>query len=442
MIRLSAAVCVGLLWVLGTTAYAQTPTPGADISVASFDPDAAVAPIAVVQGAGVKVGEGTVLHPVFGIETGVVSNVFYTAQNPLAAGVLRLLAQIGVGSLSPDYLHAHSEGDQAENVGSFQYRADVRLSYDAILSGNSDATAVGGLGAGVTMLGLVNPGGRFSLGMNEDYTRLLRASNFETNVNTDQDINTVGLQFLYRPYDRNVSGYVYLMNTIDVFEVPAQQFADRTLNLVGVYPMYRILPQTSIYGNFSAGYNTGIGSQSIKATSTPLTASVGVATLLTPLITANASIGWTAGFYNDGPSYSDPIASAELGYRYSPLGRIVFDYSHLYADSINANYYQDDQLSLWWQQLYSPFVFMVQPMVIFRQYDGIDLPGVTGPSVRNDTIFSIVAGASYSFRNWLALALDYRFSDVDTAYRYMDDGALINPGYARHEVMLGLRIAM
>src|SRR5580700_7643448 len=113
MIRLSAVVVgVGLVWALASTAHAQTPTPGTDISMTSFDPDAAVAPIAVVQGAGVKVGEGTVLHPVFGIETGVDSNVFYQSTNTVAAGVLRLLAQIGVGSLSPDYLHAHSEGDQ------------------------------------------------------------------------------------------------------------------------------------------------------------------------------------------------------------------------------------------------------------------------------------------------------------------------------------------
>jgi hypothetical protein len=46
--------------------------------VSAFDPDDAVAPISYVEGAGWKVGESTTLHPVVGMETGYVSNVFYT----------------------------------------------------------------------------------------------------------------------------------------------------------------------------------------------------------------------------------------------------------------------------------------------------------------------------------------------------------------------------
>src|SRR2546421_4903749 len=90
---------------LGTAANAQmtasaAPNTSSSLAIAAFDPEQAVAPISIVEGPGWKVGEGTVLHPVFGIETGYESNVFYSSANEQAAGVLRLLGQIGVASLS------------------------------------------------------------------------------------------------------------------------------------------------------------------------------------------------------------------------------------------------------------------------------------------------------------------------------------------------------
>ncbi|HMG20240.1 MAG TPA: hypothetical protein VK607_02945, partial [Kofleriaceae bacterium] len=42
-----------------------------------MDTTDALNPVGLVQGSGIKVGEGTVLQPQVGIETGVVSNVFY-----------------------------------------------------------------------------------------------------------------------------------------------------------------------------------------------------------------------------------------------------------------------------------------------------------------------------------------------------------------------------
>src|SRR5947208_2613222 len=59
---------------------------------ASMNPAGAVNPLStVVRGAGIKVGEGTIFRPQVGIETGVVSNVFYQPDGPVTAGLLRLL---------------------------------------------------------------------------------------------------------------------------------------------------------------------------------------------------------------------------------------------------------------------------------------------------------------------------------------------------------------
>ena len=447
MTRLIAAFAVVL--ALEAIAGAQAPSSAFEPTVGSFDPDQAVAPVTSIEGPGVKVGEGTVLHPVFGVETGYVSNVFYTDTNPQGAALLRLLAQIGTGSLGPARL-ASNGGDAEEDLGSFQYRADLRASYDLMLSGNESVAGTDGLGAGASLHGLVNPMGHWSFGVDEDYTRLIRAANFETDANTNRDINSLALNLLYHPRDSSFGGYLYYYNTLDVFERSQQDFADRMFNRVGLHPTWQWLPQTQIFADVSEGVVTGIGTATApgenKVTSFPFAAELGIATLLTLKTTFNLYGGYTNGFYESGPSFSAPMVGAQLGYRYSPVGRISLLYSLQYQDSINANYYRDHIIQLQEQQVFGPLTLILQPEIHFREYDGITLVAPTdGPmATRDDVIFAVVAGAQYNFKNRLAATLDYRFTDVSTDFTYMpiNGGVTTNPSYVRQELLLGLRVAM
>jgi hypothetical protein len=443
MIRFFAGIA--LVLAVQATANAQSVDPN-DLSVAAFDPDSATAPSSVLEGPGVKVGQGTVLRPVLGIETGYVSNVYYEQANPKGAGLLRLIAQIGSSSLSDPRLQP---GDAAADKGSFQYRADLRVSYDLLYSGDQSVSSVndtGGLGLGASLHGLANPMGRFSFGVDEDFLRLLRAANFETNANTNRDINNLQLKLLYHPVDHSIGGYLYYVNTIDIFERSSQQFADRMFNRLGIHPTWQWLPQTQVYADISEGIVTSIGSSSngppAKATSYPLTAIAGLATLFSIKTTFNLYGGYTNGFYSRGPNFSAPIFGAALGYRYSPLGRATLQYNFAYQDSINANYYRDHILQLSLQQVVSPVVFLVQPEVHLREYQGVNV--VQGPPTRDDVIFAVVAGVHYSLRNWLSVGLNYRFTTVQTNYRYMPlgGGRTDDPSYVRHELLLGVRAAL
>ncbi len=424
--------------LMGLVAVASAQASSADVSIASFNPEDATAPVSGVEGPGIKIGEGTVLHPVLGLETGYLSNVFYEDGAPTGAGMLRLLAQIGTASLSPERLVSPGGGE--ENEGSLQYRASVRASYDFLLSGNDAVAATGGLGLGALFKGIANPQGRWSFGFDEDFNRLIRAANFESDTNTNRDINNLRLTLQYHPDDSTLGGYLYYANMIDVFERNTQSFADRLENTLGLHPTWKVLPQTTIYGDFSIGFNSGIGSDSQKVNSYPLRLEGGIATLLNIATTLNLHAGYANGFYSSGPNYSSPVVGAALGYRYSPLGRVLLTYDYLHEDSINANFYRDHVIRLWWQQVVAPFSIMVQPEVHFREYQGIT--AVQGPATRNDTIFSIIAGVHYNFRNSFAATLDYRFTDVDTNYMYMVGNATDNPGYVRHEVLLGVRWAL
>jgi hypothetical protein len=445
-VLLIGGICVAL--AISRPAYAQ--------SAGAFDADDAVAPISIVEGPGVKVGEGTVLHPVFGLETGFNSNVFYQDQNPTGAGVLRLMAQVGAGSLpltrlAPPIVNAQTEFGEDEaalirDAGDFQYRADVRLAYDALLSGNEVVQKTGGLGAGATFRGLVNPLRTWSFGFDEDFHRLIRAANFETDADTNRDINYLFMQLMFQPRGRAISALLKYENTIDVFEQNTQGFANRMLNTFGLRGMYQWLPVTRVSLNATQSIYTGLG-DSTKVTSYPLKAYAGLESLLSLNTTFVVNAGATAGFYSQGQSFVGPLLEAQFGYRYSPLGRFTLEYEWVYVDSVNANYYRDNMIRGWIQQAFVPFVIVVQPEVHFREYVDTIVPDVnTGSRTRDDVIVSVLAGIHYNFRNWWAFTADYHFSTVQTDFQYMPTNTtgaeIVNPSYARHELMFGTRIAM
>jgi hypothetical protein len=433
-------VTLGLLLCLEAVASAQS----ADLSIAAFDPENGTAPIDMVEGSGVKIGEGTTLHPAFGAQTGVLSNVFYEETDANAAGVLRLIAQVGAGSMSglrlvPAEVSATGDDDETQRKGSFEYRAELRLAYDFLLSSNDSVWGAGGLGIGATFRGLTNPRGPVSFGFNENFTRLIRAANFETDANTNRDINTLSLNLLYHPQHRSIAANLYYNNTLDIFERSEQSFADRQMHRFGLRPMWRWLPETVVFADVSWGVTTGLGGDAMKVTSYPLQAIGGIATLFGAKTTFNLQGGYVNGFYSSGPSYSSVTVSTQLGYRYSPLGRATIAYDLLYQDSVNANYYRDHVLRLNIQQLFAPFVVVAQPEIHFRRYEGITI--VDGPPTRDDVIVSVIAGLHYNFRNSLAATLDYHFSMVSTDYRYMVDATIDDPGFARHQLLAGVRWA-
>src|SRR5690606_24796108 len=113
------------------------------------------APIAVVEGDGVKVGEGTSLYPMVGLDTGFVNNVFYEEDSTASAGVMRLMVGLGTGSLSGARLAPRAGGTR--NLGSVQHRAEVRLTYDFWLSGNDYVSDQNGLGVTAIARGVFAP---------------------------------------------------------------------------------------------------------------------------------------------------------------------------------------------------------------------------------------------------------------------------------------------
>ena len=445
MIHLRQLVGVSLL-LCSMRGMARADTDNGPLTPPAIDPSDTLAPVTILEGPGVRVGEGTVIHPQVGIETGYVSNVFYDSQNPTGAGLLRLIVEAGTSSLSAQRL-AVSPGEGTTNQtgpnldkGAFQFDANAYVTYDQYLSGNNDVQSQGGTGGGLLLRGVVNPSRPVSFSALDLYNRVIRPTNFESNADTNRDVNTLTLRLNYIPPGRALDGYIHYTDVIDVFEANNQQFADRFQNQLGVRVDYKFLPLTLAYVDVSEGVFTGLGSSSTKVTSFPLVAVVGIQTALTVNTSLLARVGYTHGFYESGPDYSTVVGGLQLAWRFSELGKATLLYSYDHQDSINANFYGEHYIQGVVEEDYAPFVVFATPQIRFREYEGITEPIMGGASTRDDTIIAVTAGIRYSFRDWLGGALEYTFTSDQTNYRYnTGDNPMYDPSYVRHQLLLGIR---
>ena len=434
VILVSVVALHGQAHAQGVADYA-TPAPR------EIEPNDAVNPVSEVNGNGVKIGEATSLYPQVGLETGYISNVFYTNQNPTGAALLRVIIAAGIGSREDARSQPTSTAPSSANMeaGAVQFNANAYATYDQYLSGNSDVDAQGGLGGGVLLRALVNPQRPLQFWAIENFNRVIRATNFESAHDTNRDIDTLQLRLTYQPTGRSIGGYLYYSGLLDLFEEQDQRFGDRFDNTLGLRVNYRVLPLTEIYADVSEGAFTGVGDSYTKVTSFPFAAVAGVNTYLTVKLLLIGRLGYQKGFYQSGPDYSNVLGGAMLQYVYSPTGKITGMYDYIHTDSINANFYRDHSFQLWLEQEVPPFLVYVAPQVRLREYDGIT--AVMGPPTRDDTIVAVWAGVRYSFRQWLVGTLEYRLTSDQTDYRYNPGGGLMDPSYVRHEILLGVRAA-
>ena len=434
------ALFCGLIFA-SSTAWADDgdAISGLSDTAGSISPSGVLGPLSVVEGPGIKVGEGTVIHPIVGLETGFVSNAFFEDNSPVGAGVMRIVAQFATATLSPQRLEAaNTEEPAPQRYGSLEYRASLRLSYEFYLSSRDTLQEQGGLGVGALFRGTVFPRSTWSFRYLESFERVIRATNFESPDRTNRDLNRLQLGIQYAPAGRSVSALLHYENFIDFFEDEDQRFANRIQNTFGLTVSWRFRPVTVFFGELTQGLFGGLGDASTKVDSYPLNATAGVQTLLSLKTSLVGRIGYTNGFYSEGPTFSAVVGGLQIGYRYSPTGRITAMYEYLHQDSINANFFRDHAIKVDLQQNFEPFVFNITPEFRLRRYQGVTRV-VAGPDVRDDSIFAVAAGARYNFRRTFGAILEYRFASVQTDYMTAlgDD-----PSYVRHEVVAGVRAAL
>jgi hypothetical protein len=414
----------------------------------------AASAVTIVEGPGVKIGEGTVLRPILGVETGVISNVFREEDGGATSGILRLIGEIGVGSLSPQRLEMAqgplsarngSEEEQAVTTpdpGDLEFRADLGLTYDEYLTTNNNVRTQRDLAVIAGLRAIVFPLGTWAFAFDNQFTRETRPTNFESRSNTNRDINSLRLQLLFQPRQRTLSAGLRFENRIDVFETDEQAFANRLQNTLGMRVNWQFLPVTRFYADASIGFFSGLG-DSEKISSTPLRLLLGAQSAITVKTTVNTRIGFGKSFYSSGPDFTNVLLGADIGYRYSPVGRVTFLYDFDFGDSVNANFYRDHVFKSTFEQQFAPFLVQGSAEVRFRGYRGV-LGNLIGPSTdRDDLIFALGLGGHYNFRDWFAATVNYNLVSDQTDFVYMTiDGYSDDPSFTRQELLVGVRAAL
>lgn len=402
----------------------------------------------IVQGPGIKVGEGTVLHPVVGVETGAISNVFYEDADPTFAGIVRIFAEFGVGSLPDKRLVGAvgtAEGEAAEkdvNQGSIRFRLDGGVAYEEYLSANESVRAQRNVAFSLHGRGIIRPQSTFPFQFEDELRRETRPTNFESRGNLNRIINRLLLQANYQPNGRNLSGSLRYQNTIDIFESSDHGFADRMQHTVGTRLNWQWLPATRVYGDASIGFFGGLGSASTKISSMPLRLLAGLQSVITVDTTLSTRVGFGKGFYASGPDFTNVVFGAQFGYRFSPQGRATVFYDYDFTDSINANFYRDHAVGAQLSQELDRWTLLLGAELRFRAYRGlIQEVGMPGTD-RSDLILAVPLGAHFNFSDRIAGSLDYRFVTDQTDFRYMNDGITTDPSYTRHELLLGVKGAI
>lgn len=446
--RTSLALLIGAVsfGALARTASAQEAIVSQVVGENSFDADG----VATYEGHGYELSKGLFAHGAVGLEGGFSDNVFNeaNAESPKGSGLMRLAASVYVSSDHPRPEDAAAgEDNPSVSTGNFEFRGGLRAAYEEFLSGNDTVRANRNLNLNALGNFVVNPQGGVAFVVGEVFTRDMRSANFEDSSLINRDDNRLALGIRFQPTGRNISLTIGYENWTEIFEDSVESaFVDRMNHTLSAKGEWQALPFTKLLAEFSYGFFGPLGDSKLagmtyKSPSQPLRATVGLSTLLTESVTLKAHAGYAQASYDVGEGYAAPVGGAEVGYRWSPLGRIaaIYDYDHF--DSFNANFYSDHLFALKAVQQLGPVVIDASPEIRLRHFGGI--PMQLGPPERDDFVMDIRARAQLLFAERYSVFATYELAEVHTTYRATGVAANgnDNPSFLRNEVFLGLRVA-
>jgi len=162
--------------------------------------------------------------------------------------------------------------------------------------------------------------------------------------------------------------------------------------------------------------------------STPISARAGLSGLITPRISTRLLGGYAVGLYERGPSYSGPVARADITFKYGNLNldnKVVLGYERSFSDANVGNYfgYHRGIFKLKQNFLQKRFGVSLGAEYTFRDYADIEAEERTEDTKQaqtgdgdfvifddfQDNSVDITAGLHGQFQKWWRMSLDYTF---------------------------------
>jgi hypothetical protein len=226
-------------------------------------------------------------------------------------------------------------------------------------------------------------------------------------------------------------------NVLDIFGYDLRYAS--TMGNEGVLDIgWNWLPKTALYVQFSQGVVTFLHDnaegQPEKYDSRPLRAVAGLRGLLTPKSALNLALGYTAGFYINGPSptgLGNLAGLLEWTYRPTQLTTALVGYRHEFRNSIIGNYFEVDtpyfNLST---RIAGRLNLAASGRYEHRRFRGIEV-------ARNDHFAQAGSQVDYFVQNWLFAGVGYTFfwNDSDAM------GSTAGLDFSKHMAFFRLGIA-
>ena len=425
----------------------------------------------VVSAPGVKVGEGTVLHPIVGAETGIVSNLFYEETDVRSTGIFRVVGEVAIASVPPErrdadirqnfnpwqgnsyrtydgpFFRPDSSDDEGANEGAppkLEFRAGARAFYEEYISGDTQVRDQRNLGLNGNAHAHFNPYGTVPVTLDYDLTRAIRPTNFESSESLDRWISNFRFGIRFQTGGRAIVPEFRYTNRIDYFESENSRFANRIQHNFGAKLNWWLARFTQFYADASLGIFSGLGDNNLggmeyKRSSLPLRIRIGTNTALTEKLSTRAYLGFGKGFYSGGEDFTNVLANAGIIYKINPFGRLSVGYTYDFADSINSNYYAEHRLEASLTQQIRRLLITGKAGLHLRNYAGI--PMAIGDANRTDLIFVVSGIGKYLIRDWLAITGTTQFVTDQTDYVATGSGFNDDPSFTRFELLGGVAAA-
>jgi len=355
---------------------------------------------------GIQVSEGVLLHVGAGAEAGYDSNVFYSNTAPISSPILRV-------SMFGEMSNATRTGSAARL--SFDARAGV--TYRHYESDNPNVQGFNNAWMPTAGLALSTGGGQFGFGIADTFARLEDPPYNPSNTPITRYNNQASVEGRWAPGGGRITTTLRYMNMVDIFQGD-YNYASTDGNYLMLDASWKWLPKTAIFVNATQGYIFYLDPNALppptppKQASYPLTVVAGLRGLLTEKTSAVLSLGYTNGFYANGPSTGGFLNStyAELAFTLRPtmLSRVVAGYRHDFANAVVSTFSYDDTVyASYVQQIAGRLALDISGRYTHHDFGGTFVDMMQMMTGRTDNFFQGGATLDYFVRNWIYLGVGY-----------------------------------
>ena len=411
-----------------------------------------VASSARAEGPGVRLGEALVLHPGLAIGSGYDSNVFYASgqasDNVQGSFYVNLRPAIDLATTA-----GNIRGEGLRHAFDFRLHAGTSLRF--LTSSDSNIAQHYGIGieAGATMA--LAPNSWFGLDLYDNFGRSSEPPYGITRTlgNISQDNNQAGVRMRFTPGGRRLEVSPQYVLGAQIFENP--EFVDKNYltHDFSLRISWKFFPKTALVLQaqeqmvryLNVGPNTPPDSYPFRTT-------LGLAGLITPVLSLTAGLGYGNSFTGSSAAYglvnSYNNIVGNLGVSWKPLLFTGFSasYAHDFSQAVVGAYANTDSVTLGIAQGIWRFPLTIRVGWDHRAYQGnlmADFQVNNSSNPRVDDLITAAVQIDFPLKDWLFISLNDTLQKNYSTCAFISNGvpSALACSYFRNDATLRINVA-